>query len=251
IEFAAPRIEVLGVEGLAAGLDHSLPLLTTRRRTAMPRHRTMRAVVDWSYGLLSEDEQRFVRALGIFAGGFTVEAADAVAIDAADTSFEAIDRLADLVAKSLVVADVSGGPAQFRLLETTRLYAVERLRAEGEHWEAARRHAEYYRDIFAPAEAESESRTQAEWLAVYGRHIDNVRAGLDWAFSPEGDSRIGMALTIAALPLWVQLSLFGECRERVAQALAVVDSDAASTARPRMQLYAALGWSLMYGVGRA
>ena len=84
IEFAAPRVEVLGVEGLAAGLDRSLPLLTTRRRTAMPRHRTMRAVVDWSYGLLSEDEQRFFRALGIFAGGFTVEAAAAVAMDAAD-----------------------------------------------------------------------------------------------------------------------------------------------------------------------
>ena len=84
IEFAAPRVEVLGVEGLAARLDDSLPLLRARRRTAMPRHRTMRAVVDWSYGLLSEDEQRFFRALGIFAGGFTVEAAAAVAMDAAD-----------------------------------------------------------------------------------------------------------------------------------------------------------------------
>src|SRR5437763_2422489 len=75
IEFAAPRVEVLGVEGLAAGLNHSLPLLTARRRTTLPRHRTMRAVVEWSYGLLSEAEQRFFRALGIFAGGFTVEAA--------------------------------------------------------------------------------------------------------------------------------------------------------------------------------
>ena len=86
IEFAAPRVEVLGVEGLAARLDDSLPLLGARRRTAMPRHRTMRAVVDWSYGLLSEDEQRFFRALGIFAGGFTVEAAAAVAMDAANDS---------------------------------------------------------------------------------------------------------------------------------------------------------------------
>ncbi len=86
IEFAAPRVEVLGVEGLAARLDDSLRLLGARRRTAMPRHRTMRAVVDWSYGLLSEDEQRFFRALGIFAGGFTVEAAAAVAMDAATTA---------------------------------------------------------------------------------------------------------------------------------------------------------------------
>src|SRR6266481_3025954 len=107
IEFAAPRVEVMGVEGLAARLDDSLALLGARHRAVVPRHRTMRAVVDWSYGLLSEDEQRFFRALGIFAGGFTVEAAAAVAMDAATTGIDAIDRLADLVAKSLVVADVS------------------------------------------------------------------------------------------------------------------------------------------------
>src|SRR6266513_1862530 len=88
-EFAAPRVEVLGVEGLAVGLDRSLPLLRARRRTMIPRHRTMRAVIDWSYGLLSEAEQRFFRALGIFAGGFTVEAAAAVVIDAADIPGEA------------------------------------------------------------------------------------------------------------------------------------------------------------------
>src|SRR5712672_4868398 len=91
IEFAAPRVEALGVEGLAARLDDSLRLLETQRRASMPRHRTMRAVVDWSYGLLSENEQRFFRALGIFAGGFTVEAAAAVALNPATTHCEAID----------------------------------------------------------------------------------------------------------------------------------------------------------------
>src|SRR5712664_3177391 len=97
IEFAAPRVEVLGVEGLAARLDDSLPLWRARRRTAMPRHRTMWAVVDWSYGLLGEDEQGFLRSLGIFAGGFRVEAAAAVVPDAAKTRNNAIDHLADLV----------------------------------------------------------------------------------------------------------------------------------------------------------
>src|SRR5712672_1151212 len=125
IEFAAPRVEVLGVEGLATGLDHSLPLLKARRRSAMPRHRTMRAVVDWSYGLLSEDEQIFFRSLGIFAGGFSVEDAAAVAVDRLMTDVDAIDRLADLVAKSLVVADVSGAFRWFRLLDTTRAYAID------------------------------------------------------------------------------------------------------------------------------
>ena len=168
IEFAAPRVEVLGVEGLAARLDDSLRrLLGAQRRAAMPRHRTMQAVVDWSYGLLSEDEQRFFRALGIFAGGFTVEAAAAVAMDAATTGADAIDRLADLVAKSLVVADVSGTKPRFRLLDTTRAYAIEKLDASGERERIARRHAEYYRDLFERAEGEATARPAGEWLADY------------------------------------------------------------------------------------
>src|SRR5947209_16335746 len=173
IEFAAPRIEVLGVEGLAAGLDHSLPLLTTRRRTTLPRHRTMRALVEWSYGLLSEAEQRFFRALGIFAGGFMVEAAAVVAIDTADTPCEVIDLLADLVAKSLVVADVSGAKPRFRLLDTTRVYAIEQLDASGERERLAHRHAEYYRKLFECAEAEWEVRPTAEWLADYAWGIND------------------------------------------------------------------------------
>src|SRR5205814_746656 len=175
IEFAAPRVEVLGVEGRAAGLNHSLPLLTARRRTSMPRHRTMRTVVDWSYGLLSEDEQRFFRALGIFAGGFTVEAADAVAINAEDTPCEAIDRLADLVAKSLVVADVSGARPRFRLFDTTRAYAIEKLVGSGQRERIARGHAEYYRRLFERAEGEAPARPADEWLADYAPEIDNLR----------------------------------------------------------------------------
>src|SRR6266852_5353544 len=159
IEFAAPRVEVLGVEGLAAGLNHSLPLLTARRRTAMPRHRTMRTVVDWSYGLLSEDEQQFFRALGIFAGGFTVEAAAAVTFDAADPPSDAIDQLADLVAKSLVVADVSGAKPRFRLLDTTSAYAIEKLNDTGERELISRRHAEHYRDVFERAAGEATAHT--------------------------------------------------------------------------------------------
>src|SRR5580692_1350935 len=117
IEFAAPRVEALGVEGLAAHLDDSLPLSAVRRRTAVPRHRTMRTVIDWSYDLLSADEQPFFRALGVFTGGFTLEAA---AVVAGETRTDALERLADLVAKSLIVADVGGARSWFRLLDTTR-----------------------------------------------------------------------------------------------------------------------------------
>src|SRR6202043_1346133 len=162
-------------------------LLTARRRTSMPRHRTMRAVLDWSYGLLSEDEQRFFRTLGIFAGDFTVEAAAAVAADAANTRVDTIDRLADLVAKSLVVADVGEAKPRFRLLDTTRAYAIEELDESGEREQGARRHAEYYRTLFERAEDEAAARPADEWFADHAPEIDNLRASLDWAFSSGGD----------------------------------------------------------------
>jgi len=243
IEFAAPRVEVLGVEGLAAGLDHSLPLLTARRRLAMPRHRTMQAVVDWSYGLLSEDEQRFFRALGAFAGGFAVEAAAVVAIDAVDTSCAAINLLADLVAKSLVVADVSGAQPRFRLLDTTRAYVIGRLDESGERDQIARRHAEYYRHLFERADGETVTRPADEWLADYAREIDNLRAALDWAFLPGGDGSIVVALTAAAVPLWLRLSLLDECRSRVKQALGALGAGGIRDPRNEMRLSVALGAS--------
>src|SRR5947207_1391939 len=251
IEFAAPRVEVLGVEGLAARLDQSLPLFGTRRRATTARHRTMRAVVDWSYSLLREDEQHFFRALGIFAGGFTVEAAAAVVLDAAKTRMDAIDRLADLVAKSLVVADVSEAKPRFRLLDTTRAYAIEKLDESAERDQIARRHAEYHRQIFERAEVESAARRTDEWLADYAREIDNLRSALDWAFSPGGEAAIGVALTAAAVPLWMRLSLPEECRGRAERALGALGAGASREARHEMKLRAAVAESLMYSRGGA
>jgi predicted ATPase/DNA-binding winged helix-turn-helix (wHTH) protein len=243
IEFAAPRVEVLGVEGLFARLDDSLQVLGARRRTTMPRHRTMRAVVDWSYGLLNEDEQSFFNALGIFAGGFTVEAAAAVVPDAAETPCSAIDRLADLVAKSLVVVDASGNQPRFRLLDTTRAYTIEKLDSCGEHERMARRHAEYYLTLLKRAEVEAPARPPAEWLADYAREIDNLRTALDWAFSPSGNGSMGVALTAAAVPLWMRLSLLEECRGRAKQALGALGTGATRDRREEMRLHAALGAS--------
>ena len=247
IEFAAAHAVMMGPPEIAALLDDRFKFLTTGRRTALPRHQTLRATLDWSYDLLPETEARVLRHLAVFAGDFLLDAAIAVA----GASASVTDHLANLVAKSLVVADVRGQTPHYRLLDTTRVYALEKLRGGGEYREAARRHAEFYRDFFAQAEAESESKPQAEWLGVYGRHIDNVRASLNWAFAPDGDPQIGVALTATAVPLWVQLSLLGECRERAGLALARLGNGADATARLRMQLSAALGWSLMYGVGRA
>ncbi|MBR0692756.1 winged helix-turn-helix domain-containing protein [Bradyrhizobium lablabi] len=249
IEFAAARAALLGPARIAALLDDRFKFLTTGRRTALPRHQTLRAALDWSYDLLPETEARVLRHLGIFAGDFLLEAA--IAVVGEEVAYEVTDHLANLVAKSLVAADIRGHRPHYRLLDTTRAYAMEKLRGCGEFNPAARRHAEYYRAFFMHAEAESELRSQTEWLADYGRHIDSVRASLDWAFSPDGDASIGVALTAVAVPLWVQLSLLGECRERTQLALTRLDESASDAARVRMQLSAALAWSLMYGVGRA
>src|SRR5262249_10824721 len=154
-------------------------------------------------------------------GDFSLQSAAAVIgdIDAALVA----DNVESLVVKSLVVADFQFGDDHYRLLDTTRAYALEKLRAKGEHRDAARRHAEYFRDALVQADAAANSWPQADWLGRYGRHLGNIRAGLEWAFSPDGDSEVGAALTAAAVPLWVHLSLFGECRERAAVALARLD----------------------------
>jgi predicted ATPase len=233
IELAAARSVMLGPKEVAVLLDDRFRLLTAGRRTALPRHQTLRAALDWSYNLLPAEEATVLRRLAIFAGDFPLEAVIAIAGDLA------ADHAASLVAKSLLTADLRGKTPHYRLLDTTRAYALEKLRAGAEEQEAARRHAEFYRTYFTRAEAESESTPQAEWLAVYGRHIDNVRAGLDWAFSPDGNAQTGIALTAAAVPVWVQMSLLGECRERVQQAIARLDASAADADRLRMQLSAA------------
>jgi len=243
IEFAAPRVAMLGVEGLTTRLDDRLPLLGLQRRTATPRHRTMRAVLDWSHGLLSDDEQLFFRALGMFTGGFSVEATAAVAIGAVGTRIDAIDRLADLVAKSLVVADCGSGETRFWLLETTRAFAIEKLEESGERERIARRHAEYYRNLFERADGEELVRPTGEWRADYAREIDNLRAALDWAYSSDGDAEIGVALTAAAVPLWMRLSLHKECRSRAKQALGTLRTEGTRAPREEMKLHAALGTS--------
>ena len=243
IEFAAPRVEVLGIEGLAACLDDSLPLLGMRRRAAMPRHQTMRAVVDWSYGLLSGTSSRSSGLLVSLRAASRSRLLQPWLSMERTTGIHAIDRLAGLVAKSLVVADVSGAKPRFRLLDTTRAYAIEKLDESGERERIARRHAEHYRRLFERAEGEAPARPTGEWLADYAREIDNLRAALDWAFSPDGDGSIGVALTTAAVPLWMRLSLLEECRGRAKQALRALGAGGAPDPREEMRLHAALGAS--------
>lgn len=249
IEFAAARVATLGLQQVAARLHDRFNLLTRGFRTALPRHQTLLATLDWSYELLSETEARVLRHLAMFYGDFSLDAAAAVVrnLDAVSVA----DGLASLVVKSLVSAEFQAGDDHYRLLDTTRAYALEKLRGAGEHREAARCHAEYFRQTLIRAEIDSNSLPEADWQKRYGRHIGNVRAGLEWAFSADGDSQIGAALSAAAVPLWVHLSLFGECRERTELALTKLDDGAGGATRLRMQLSAGHGWSPMYGQGRA
>jgi predicted ATPase/DNA-binding winged helix-turn-helix (wHTH) protein len=246
IELAAVRAATLGVEVIATRLDDRFQLLTGGRRTALPRHKTLRATLDWSYELLVEPERVVLRRLAVFAGSFRLEAAHAIVASPDIASPSVIESLLGLMAKSLVSAEVGGSIARYRLLDTTRAYAFEKLGESGEMAVVARRHAEYYRDLFERAEAEWRTRPSSEFLSTYGANIDNVRAALDWAFSPGGDASIGVALTVAAVPLWMQLSLLDECRGRAEQALTSLDAGTSRDARREMKLHAAVGSSLTY-----
>jgi predicted ATPase len=155
IELAAARTAALGVEELLAGLDPPFHLLTSGRRTALPRHQTLRATLDWSYNLLAEREHVVLRRLAVFAGGFSLEAASVVVADIDLTASDVVAGLSSLVAKSLVATNADGTTARYRLLDTTRAYALEKLVGSGEQERLARRHAEYHRGLFA--------RTKAEW----------------------------------------------------------------------------------------
>ena len=248
IELAAARAAVLGVEEVAAHLDDRFRILTGGRRTALPRHQTLRATLDWSYELLSEPERVILRRLAVFAGVFRLEAARAVIASPEVAPAEVVDGIVNLVEKSLVVMAAGGTVARYRLLDTTRAYGLEKLAEAGESEQLARRHADYYRHLFERAEAE-ESRPTADWVAEYGPKIDNLRAALDWAFSPDGDVQIGIALTAAAVLLWMHLSLLEECRRRVEQALAALATVAEPDARQEMKLLAALGASQLYTRG--
>jgi predicted ATPase len=246
LELAAARAAALGVEEVAAHLDERFRILTGGRRTALPRHQTLRATLDWSYELLSEPERVTLRRLAVFAGVFRLEAASAVIAGPEIAPAEVVDGIANLAAKSLVAVVAGSTLPRCRLLDTMRAYGLEKLAESGEREWLVRRHAEYYRDLFERAEAELDARPADEWVAEYGPKTDNLRAALDWAFSPAGDAQIGIALTAAAAPLWMQLSLAEECRRRVEQALAALATVAEPDARQEMKLHAGLGGSLTF-----
>ena len=219
IELAAARVDVLGISALATELGDRFLILARGRRTALPRHQTLRAMLDWSYDMLPAAEQTILCRLGVFRGWFTLEAAAAVAADDALGAANVLDGVVNLAAKSLLTTDVSGSSVHHRLLHMTRVYASTRLMDGPDGARTRRRHADYCRDLLARAEADWERMTRPQWLAGYGAAIDDIRAALDWAFSADGDAGLGVALAAAALPLGFQLSLIDEFQMRARHAL--------------------------------
>ncbi|MBY5537719.1 helix-turn-helix transcriptional regulator [Rhizobium leguminosarum] len=219
IEMVASKTFPYGLPTLLAMLEQRFLLFSNGERTAPLRQQTLLATLDWSYRLLSDDEAALLRLVSVFAGMFRLEDATGMAEALSFDATQTIDGLERLTSKSLICADYQDGALNYRLLESTRAYATERLSDEGEREDALRRHAWQILALFERAASEQESRKKTGWMAEYAHRIDDVRNAMSWAFSPNGDQMLGVRLTAAAIPLWYELSSLNEMQSRVERAL--------------------------------
>ena len=219
IELAASRVKLLSLRQLRDRLDERFRVLTGGSRDALPRQQTLRALIDWSHDLLDERERLLFRRLGIFVNGFSLEGA--VAVGHLD-ELEVFDVLASLVDKSLVVAEPHGDSPRYRLLESTRAYATEKLRDAGERERMASRHLNYLRERFAVVAARVDSSgRESEKAEAFGTELEDVRAALDEALK-RGDSLSGAALLADIGDAWLALGLYREGVARSESYLAVL-----------------------------
>jgi predicted ATPase len=248
IELAASRAGSLGIRGIAELLENRFSLVWHGRRTALPRHQTLNAMLDWSFNLLSREERAVLGRLSVFVGDFTLEAARFVASDAETDEGLVIDAVAGLLAKSLISTTASQGSTYYRLLETTRTFAQAKLAERREASRIALRHARFFSELLQHDQI-VQSRFGEHDLSEYTLHIGNVRAALEWAFSDVGDVTAGVELATSAAPLFIGLSLLEECGRWCKRALAGLDDAAARGTRQEMILEEALALSLMYTSG--
>jgi predicted ATPase/class 3 adenylate cyclase len=201
IELAAARVKVLTIKQLADRLGDRLHVLTGGRRTALPRQQTLRAMIGWSYELLSELERTLFRRLAIFSGGFTLDLMTSACCDATISEFEGLDLLTSLVDKSLVQVKADGEDTRYSLLESMREYAREKLEHMGEYEATARAHAVAYAGFAERLEAERDTTRDADWIARAKPELDNVRSALQWATNG-GDAVVGQRLAGALVSTW-------------------------------------------------
>lgn len=238
IELAASQLHMFGTRKLLHALGNRFDLLTRGQRTALPRHKTLRATIDWSYETLTEEEQLTLRRVSLFKAAFTIEQTtqllDAAGIDAA----RAMTALVSLVDKSLVLSISEEDASTFRLLDSTRAYGLEKLRHCGEYDAAAENYARFFLSLFTEPAQWSARNAVVDPLASDKLILDDVRHALEWALSPHGNASVGVALSWACAPLFYQLSLFDEYRERVNMALSTIETarDSHPDASFRLQL---------------
>ncbi len=218
IELAAARINTMAMDELAARLSDRFRLLTGGSRTALPRHQTLRATMDWSYDLLSVQEQVLLRRLSVFAGGFTLEAAEAVCADEDVEALETLDLLSRLVEKSLVLAEQLGQEMRYRLLETVRQYSRDKLLEAGESESCRDRHLDFFLALAERTEPQLRGPEQAVWLESMEMEHDNLRAALEWSLN-SGVPEAGLRLAGASWWFWYVRGYYREGRGWLDQVL--------------------------------
>jgi predicted ATPase/DNA-binding XRE family transcriptional regulator len=256
IELAAARLRMLPVEQIASRLDDSFRLLTGGSRTALPRHQTLEALVDWSYALLTGPEQILLRRLAVFAGGFTLEAAEAVGAGDGLPADGVVELLARLIDKSLVLADAPEGgvTARYRQLETIRQYGWAKLAASGEAEAARRRHATFYLTL---AEAGVPSNPVGipgpDWHERIQTEQDNLRAAVTWSLAAKGGAELGLRLTLAVARFYGIRGYESEWRGWLEGALAHAEGMEHRPARARLlyHLGSRLAYQGNYAAGQA
>jgi predicted ATPase/DNA-binding winged helix-turn-helix (wHTH) protein len=246
IELAAARVFSFGIEGVYRRLDDRMSILTGGYRTALPRHKTLRATFDWSFALLDPGAQALFRRLAMFGGVFTLEAMCAVACDSGLTIGAAIDGISELVQKSMVNVSFDGPVAEYKMNESTRAYALEQLQAENETQEIASRIARYFASRLDAGAGRTYPRQRANDSSDLRQTLDHARVASDWAFSSGGDLHLAVELTSMLTGVLLGCCLIEECgmwAERAVAALSELPPgsiDAVSEMRVRAALAATL-----------
>jgi predicted ATPase/DNA-binding XRE family transcriptional regulator len=206
LELAAARASVLSPQEICDRLDRVFDVLTGGRHESVPRHATMRAVIDWSYELLSSQAQLLFERLAIFAGGFTLDTATTVCVDENILQQDVLESLSSLIAQSLVMVDFANGGARYHLLEATRQYALEKLEKRGERLALAHRHALALLQVGVRLDRDWYGAPESSWFGEAEAELDNFRAALGWSLGERGDLRSGCLLAGVLARLWYALS---------------------------------------------
>lgn len=225
IELAAARVPLLGLEPVRQRIANRLALLGDDRRDTPHRHRTLRATIEWSHGLLTDSARQILRRLSIFAGGFTLDAAQQVAAGAGVADADVVRGVSDLVQRSMLTTGPDLIRPRHRMLEVMRGFAMELLEAAGERDEAARRHAVYFHDLAATADLAWETTGDVEWAASLTDELANLRAALEWSLGDHGDAALGARIAAATARFWFGAGHFSEGRSWLSRALERAPSD--------------------------